>query len=162
MSVFDPALYDRSKEVKIDAVTGAVISGSGDRYNGLVIPGSGWPSSAKGRVPEAALGTYDYLFRGVSAHYSDIQWGDIQPRLGVAYQLNNKTVIRAGAGPFFTRLGVSDSFFLGGNPPFQPTANVSFGGVDNPGGTSANAFPLTVTTQSRDFKNPEAWNWNFT
>ncbi len=24
------------------------------------------------------------------------------------------------------------------------------------------ALPLTVTTQSRDFKNPEAWNWNFT
>ncbi|MDQ2945841.1 MAG: TonB-dependent receptor, partial [Acidobacteriota bacterium] len=52
--------------------------------------------------------------------------------------------------------------FLGGNPPFQPTANVSFGNADNPGGTSANSLPLTVTTQSRDFKNPEAYNWNFT
>src|SRR5205807_9329392 len=51
---------------------------------------------------------------------------------------------------------------LGGTPPFQPTANVSFGNVDNPGGTSANNLPLTVTTQSRDFKNPSAWNWNFT
>ena len=59
-------------------------------------------------------------------------------------------------------MGVSDSIFLGGNPPFQPTANVSFGNVDNPGGTSANAPPLTVTTQSKAFKNPEAWNWNFT
>jgi predicted heme/steroid binding protein len=162
MSVFDPALYDPSKEVKIDQVTGAVIPGSGDRYNGLVIPGSGWPSSAKGRVPEATAGTYDYLFRGVSPHYSDIQWGAIQPRLGVAYQLNNKTVIRAGAGRFFTRLGVSDSIFLGGNPPFQPTANVSFGNVDTPGGTSANSLPLTVTSQGKVFKNPEAWAWNFT
>ncbi len=26
----------------------------------------------------------------------------------------------------------------------------------------ANSLPLTVTTQSRAFKNPEAWNWNFT
>ena len=76
--------------------------------------------------------------------------------------MNDKTVIRAGAGRFFTRLGVSDSIFLGGNPPFQPTANVSFGNADNPGGTSANSLPLTVTTQSREFKNPEAWNWNFT
>src|SRR5712664_2796132 len=162
MSVFDPALYDPTKEVKIDPVTGTVIPGSGDRYNGLVIPGSGWPSSAKARVPEATSGTYDYLFRGASAHYSDIQWGDIQPRLGIAYQLNNKTVIRAGAGRFITRLGVSDSIFLGGNPPFQPTANVSFGSVDNPGGTSANSLPLTVTSQSKVFKNPEAWAWNFT
>ena len=57
---------------------------------------------------------------------------------------------------------MSDSIFLGGNPPFQPTANVTFGNVDNPGGTSANSLPLTVTTQSKDFKNPEAWNWNLT
>src|SRR5467141_1647605 len=162
MSVFDPALYDRTKEVQIDPVTGAVIPGSGDRYNGLVIPGSGWPSSAKGRVPEATTGTFDYLFRGVSPHYSDIQWGAIQPRLGVAYQLNNKTVIRAGAGRYFTRLGVSDSIFLGGNPPFQPTANVSFRSLGNPGGISANNLPLTVTSQGKVFKNPEAWAWNFT
>src|SRR6266513_1076395 len=162
MAVFDRSLYDPSKAVTIVQVTGAVIPGSGDRYNGLVIPGSGWPSSAKGRVPEATAGTFDYLFRGVSPHYSDIQWGDIQPRLGGAYQLNSKTVIRAGAGRFVTRLGVSDSIFLGGNPPFQPTANVSFGSVDNPGGTSANSLPLTVTSQSKAFKNPEAWAWNFT
>ena len=60
--------------------------------------------------------------------------------LGIAYQLDDKTVIRAGAGRFITRLGVSDSIFLGGNPPFQPTANVSFGNADNPGGLAANAF----------------------
>src|SRR5262249_43546883 len=37
-----------------------------------------------------------------------------------------------------------------------------FGNVDNPGGTSANSLPLTVTTQSKAFNNPEAWSWNFT
>jgi hypothetical protein len=71
-------------------------------------------------------------------------------------------VIRAGGGRFITRLGVSDSIFLGGNPPFQPNASVSFGSVDNPGGNGANNIPLVVTTQSKAFKNPEAWNWNFT
>ena len=162
MAVFDPGFYDPSKAVTVDPKTGFVVRGSGDPYNGLVFPGSGFPSSAKGRVPEADSGQFNYLFRGVSSHYSDIQWNDIAPRLGLAYQLTGKTVIRAGVGRFFTRLGVSDSVFLGGNPPFQPTANVSFGNVDKPGGTSINAVPLTVTTQSRAFKNPEAWNWNFT
>src|SRR5882724_1488893 len=162
MAVFDPSLYDPAKAVQIDQKTGAVITGSGDRYNGLVIPGSGWPSSAKGRFPEATSGTFDFLFRGVPSHYSDIHWGQVQPRLGIAYQISSKMVVRAGAGRFFTRLGVSDSIFLGGNPPFQPTANVSFGGVDNPGGTSANSLPLTVTSQSKVFKNPEAWAWNVT
>ncbi|MBS1855541.1 MAG: TonB-dependent receptor [Acidobacteria bacterium] len=162
MAVFDPSFYDPSKAVTVDPKTGKILPNSGDRYNGLVIPGSGFPSSAKGRFPAAGDPSLQYLFRGVNPHYSDIQWGDIQPRVGLAYQLDSKTVLRAGAGRFFTRLGVSDSIFLGGNPPFQPTANVSFGNVDNPGGVGTNLLPLTVTTQSKAFKNPEAWDWNVT
>ncbi len=66
--------------------------------------------------------------------------GRLQPRIGIAYTVNEKTVLRAARGRFFTRLGVSDSVFLGGNPPFQPTANVSFGSADNPGGHRPIAF----------------------
>jgi hypothetical protein len=165
MIVFDPRFYDRNKAVTIDPKTG-VITGSptiDQRYNGMVIPGSGFPSSAQNRVPEASSGLYGGLFRGVPDHYSDIQWGDVQPRLGVAYELNRKTVLRAGAGRFITRLGVSDSIFLGGNPPFQPNASVAFGSVDALGpGVAGNQAPLVVTTQSKNFKNPEAWGWNFT
>jgi hypothetical protein len=69
----------------------------------------------------------------VPNHYSDIQWGNIQPRLAVAYQIGKKTVLRAGGGRFITRLGVSDSVFLGGNPPFQPNGSVTDGSADNPG-----------------------------
>jgi hypothetical protein len=162
MAVFAPEFYDPAKAVKVDPTNGSIIPNSGDRYNGLVIPGDGWPDSAKGRFPESSDPSLNSLFRGVNSHYSDIQYGDIQPRLGIAYQLTPKTVLRAGGGRYFTRLGVSDSIFLGGNPPFQPTANVTFGNVDNPGGTSANLLPLTVTTQSKAFKPPEAWAWNFT
>jgi len=163
MIVFDPTAYNAANAVTIDPKTG-LITGSptvAQLYNGMVIPGSGFPSSANGRVPEAATSQFNSLFHG-SNHYSDIQWGDFQPRVGIAYQLNNKTVLRAGGGRFFTRLGVSDSIFLGGNPPFQPNASVSFGSVDNPGGTGTNQVPLVVTTQSKAFKNPEAWAWNFT
>ena len=155
MIVFDPSFYDPNKAVKIDPKTGNVIPGSGDPYNGMVIPGSGFPSSAKGRFPEATDPSLQYLFRGVNSHYSDIQWNDFQPRVGLAYQLNDKTVVRAGGGRFITRLGVSDSVFLGGNPPFQPNASVSFGSVDNPGGSGVAAVDLLIdrflpyTTKSR-------------
>jgi hypothetical protein len=164
MIVFDPSLYDPGNAVTVDPKTG-LITGTptiAQLYNGMVIPGSGFPASAMGRVPAASSGLYNGLFHNVPNRYSDIQWGDIQPRLGIAYQLNNKTVLRAGGGRFFTRLGVSDSVFLGGNPPFQPNASVSFGSADNPGGTGTNDVPLVVTTQSKAFKNPEAWAWNFT
>ncbi len=162
MAVFDPTFYDPAKAVSVDPKTGFVNQNGGDLYNGMVFPGSGFPDSAKGRVAVADSGQFNYLFRGVDARYSDIQWGQVQPRLGIAYQLNDKTVIRTGAGRYFTRLGVSDSVFLGGNPPFQPSVAVSNGSVDNPGGATINNYPLTVTTQSKAFKNPEAWNWNFT
>jgi hypothetical protein len=164
MIVFDPAVYDPALAVTIDPKSG-LIDGTpsiAQLYNGMVIPGSSFPSSAAKTVPVAASGLYNGLFRGLPNHYSDIQWGDIQPRVGIAYQLNKKTVLRAGGGSFYTRLGVSDSVFLGGNPPFQPNASVSFGNVDDPGGTGANAVPLVVTTQSKNFKNPEAWTWNAT
>ena len=164
MIVFDPRFYDPNSAVTIDPGTG-LITGSptiDQLYNGMVIPGSGFPSSAQGRVPEASSGLYDDLFHGVSNHYSDIQRNAIQPRLGLAYRLNDKTVLRAGGGRYITRLGVSDSIFLGGNPPFQPNASVSFGSVDNPGAGGASNIPLVVTTQSKTFKNPEAWDWNVT
>src|SRR5436309_8397403 len=176
MIVFDPAFYDPGKAVTIDRTTGLIlgaidknglVSGTGstgDLYNGMVIPGNGFAASAKGRVPEADPNQFDFsrLFRGVPDHYSNIQWGNIQPRLGMAYRLSDKNVIRAGAGRFITRLGVSDSIFLGGNPPFQPNASVALGSVDNPGGGGPGNIPLVVTSQSRNFENPEAWNWNVT
>ncbi len=164
MIVFDRTFYDPGQAVTIDPKTG-LVTGSptiAQLYNGMVIPGSGFPSSAKGRVPEATSGLYNGLFRSVPNHYSDIQYGDIQPRLGIAYQLNDKTVLRAGAGRFVTRLGVSDSIFLGGNPPFQPNVSLSFGSLDSFGTTGANAIPLVVTAQSKAFKNPEAWAMNAT
>jgi hypothetical protein len=164
MIVFDPKFYNSAQAVTVDPKTG-LITGSptiDQRYNGMVIPGSGFPSSANGRVPEATPGLYNDLFHNVPNHYSDIQWNDVQPRLGVAYQLGNKTVFRAGAGRFITRLGVSDSIFLGGNPPFQPNASVTNGSADNPGAGGAAAIPLVVTSQTKAFRNPEAWNWNFT
>ena len=162
--VFDPKFYDPAKAVTVDPKTGFVVVGpNSDRYNGLFIPGSHFPSYAVGRFPEAS-GQFDFLFRGGQepSYYSNIQWNDIQLRVGIAYQLDDKTVLRAGGGRFITLLGVSDSIFLGGNPPFQPTASVTNGLVDNPGGNSGNLVPFTVTTQSNTFKNPEAWNYNFT
>jgi hypothetical protein len=162
MLVFDPASYDPARAVPVDPRTGfAIINNPIEQYNGMIIPGDGWPDEAKGRIPIADSGEFNSLFKG-SKEYSQTHnvW---QPRLGFAYQLNDKNVIRAGVGRFATRLGVSDSVFLGGNPPLQPTASTSNGLVDNPAGAGrVTGFPLTVTTQDPIFKNPEAWTWNAT
>ena len=160
--IFDPKYYDPAKAVKVDPKTGNPIPNTGDPYNGIIIPGSGWPDSAKGRVAIADSGAFNSKFVGEPKYYSNIDYGDFQPRLGIAYQLTHKTVLRAGAGKFTTRLGVSDSVFLGGNPPLQPLASVPTGNVDNPGGGSLASFPLSVTTQSKEFHMPQAYTWNLT
>jgi hypothetical protein len=161
MVIFDPTYYDPSIAVTQNPGNGYIIGGDlRSRYNGLLIPGDSWPPSAAGRVPLVNDPNFSFLFRGEPKQYSDINYDNFQPRVGFAYAFNDKNVLRAGAGRFLTRLGVSDSVFLGGNPPLQPTVSVSAGSVDNPGGTGGNAFPLVVTTQERKFRMPEAWTWN--
>ncbi len=162
-AVFDPGSYDPSIAVTQNPANGFITGGDlRSRYNGMVIPGDGFTEAASGRIPIADTGEFDFLFRGFDKQYSKIHYGDFQPRVGFAYAFNEKNVIRAGIGRFITRLGVSDSVFLGGNPPFQLQVSITNGSVDSPGGRSGNIFPLGVTTQDPIFKNPEAWTWNVT
>lgn len=113
MSVFDPASYDPKKAVQLDPKTGYVLPGTGDIYNGVIIPGSGFPDAGKGRFPASTDPQYARLFKG-DKEYSKTHYNDIQPRIGLAYAFSDKTVFRTGAGRYFTRIGVSDSVFLGG------------------------------------------------
>lgn len=165
MVVFDPDLYNPAIAVTQNPANGFITGGNlQSQYNGLVIPGAGWPKAAfgPGRVGIANTGEFNFLFRGAEKEFSRIHKNNFQPRVGIAYAFNEKNVIRAGVGRFYTRLGVSDSVFLGGNPPLQPTVSITTGSVDNPGGRAGNAFPLVVTTQDKIFKNPEAYTWNAT
>lgn len=166
MAVFDPRFYNPANAVQV-ARNGNPIPGTGDIYNGIVIPGNGFPASAHGRVAADDYPLYQSgilrLFRGgaVDKSYSQTHYlQGFQPRLGLAYAFDPKTVFRAGVGRYMTRVGVSDSVFLGGNPPFQPSGAVTNGSVDNPGGAGQTTFPLPLTTQDPVFYNPEAWAWN--
>ena len=167
MVLFDPKYYDPNNAATSNRTTGEISGSLQARYNGLVIPGDGWPDAAKGlgRVPIANTGQYDFLFRNGAEgkSYSDIHvWDTFQPRFGFAYAFNDKNVVRGGVGRFLTRLGVSDSVFLGGNPPLQPSVSVSRSNIEDLGKTSGVNFPLTITTQDRNFRMPEAWTWNLT
>ena len=164
MVVFDERFYDPTNVVTQNPANGFITGGNlRAQYNGVVIPGDAFTPAAQGRVPLVNDPNFGFLFRGVPKEYSEIHWGNFQPRAGIAWSFNaGKSVVRAGAGRFMTRLGVSDSVFLGGNPPLQPTVSISNGFVDNPGGQAGNAFPQQITTQDRIFKNPESWAWSAT
>jgi hypothetical protein len=162
---FDPALYNAAQAVALDPKTGNVIVGSGNQYNGVVIPGlSSFPSSALGRVPAASSTAYNGLFApNLPKGYVNTT-NQFQPRLGIAYQVDDKTVLRVGAGRFLTRMGLLDNIFPGGNSPFQPFVTVNDVSVDNPPASLSGglAAPITITTLAKNMKPPESWNWNAT
>jgi hypothetical protein len=160
MAVFDTSRYDPARAVVMDPRTGNVLSG--DRYNGVIIPGTEWPNSAIGRVPVASDPSFNRLFSGDSKTFGQLQKNNWAPRLGMAYQFNPKTVLRAGYGLFYSRPGVADNVFLGGQAPFQPFVSVANGNTDNPGGATGVGFPFYFMTQDPVFKIPRSHQWNAT
>jgi len=169
---FDPDSYNASQAPSVDPTTGNVILGTGNPYNGIVIPGwNSFPSSAtaNNRVPAAdpannacAGQPCNGLFAPnlpKSYVHSTLQW---QPRLGIAYQATPTTVVRAGAGSFVTNKGIIDNIFPGGNSPFQPTVTVNNVSVDNPGAALNPTVeaPIIITTMNNHLKPPTRWNWN--
>lgn len=165
---FDGQLYNPAQAVQINSA-GNVILGTGNPYNGMVIPGlSSFPSGAIGRVGAATQPLCDgqscaSLFAPNLPRTYAPNITFPQPRLGIAYQLNAKTVVRAGGGAFVTRMPLLDNIFPGGNSPFQPFVTITNVRVDNPGAAlqTGTAAPITATTINPYMKQPIAWNWNF-
>jgi hypothetical protein len=136
---FDGALYNPATAVQVNPATGNVILGSGNPYDGVVIPGYSSFPSAGGRIAAFTSNLCDNASCSSLLSAPNMPKGYInttntfQPRLGVAYQLTSKTVVRAGMGAFATRMPLIDNIFPGGNSPFQPFLTVSNVSVDNPG-----------------------------
>ena len=155
---FDPRFYNPATQAVINPSTGRLVGG--DRYNGIVLPGSGFIGDAKSLVvaqdPRVLA-----LFRGEPRGFSQTHYNALEPRLGLSYAVDKKTVARASAGIFHNRVTLNDSTLLGGNPPFQPMVTVSSGSVDNPGGVGGAAdLPFGIQGQDVVFKHPTAYVWS--
>jgi hypothetical protein len=151
---FEPQFYDKATAAIVDRATGRITGGS--RYNGVVLPGSGFEGDGKNLVvanDPAVLA----LFRNQPVGFSQTYYNAIEPRLGVAYSINDRTILRASSGVFHNRVTLNDSSLLGGNPPFQPQVSVSNGVADNPGAGGAANLPFSMTAQDVNFKHPTAY-----
>ncbi len=157
---FDPKFYNASTAIQVNPSTGNPIAGTGDPLDGTVLWGNGFTSDAKNHVAAAASGQYDSLFHNLPRGYTNVQKFLFQPRVGVAYSLNDKTVLRTGFGRYTNRQGVSDFVFAGGIPPLQQVASVSSGTADNPGAGSNGAYPQLSGEIDRNAPQPEAYIWN--
>ncbi len=155
---FDPSAYSTANQAVINPLNGQIVSGP--RYNGIVLPASGFPSEASN------LNVYNdpavlALFGGGPRGFAKTHKNVFEPRGGLSYLMNEKTIVRASAGVFHNRVTLNDSLLLGGNPPFQPQVSVSGGSADNPGGAGGAAvLPFSMTAIDKVFKHPTAYTYS--
>jgi len=158
IATFDPAHYNAANQAVINPVNGQIVSGP--RYNGIVLPGNGFPSSASDLAVfnDPAVNA---LFVGAPRGLTETHKNVFEPRIGASYAWNEKTLLKVSTGVFHNRVTLNDSLLLGGNPPFQPQVSVSNGLVDNPGGAGgAAALPLGMTAIDPVFNHPTAYMWS--
>ena len=159
---FDPAFYNPATAEQVSPTTGNPIAGTGDPLDGTVLWGNGFTANAAAHVPAAQTAQYNDLFHNLPRGYIHVQKYLFQPRLGIAYALNNKTVLRGGFGRYMNRQGVSDFVFAGGIPPLQQVASLSNGAVDSPGAGANGSYPTLSGDISQSSPQPEAYIWNAT
>jgi hypothetical protein len=156
---FDTRFFDQAQRAIISPSTGRLIGGS--RYNGIVLPGDGFEGDGKNLVV-AQNPAVLALFRGEPRGFSETHYNVIEPRAGLSYSIDPRTIMRASVGVFHNRTTLNDSTLLGGQPPFQPMVTVANGSADSPGGGAGGGgdLPFGSTAQDPVFKHPTSYMWS--
>jgi hypothetical protein len=149
VAFYQPALVNGQRVAK-DPTTGAILPGV---YIGAIVPGVG--DINNGLVRSGQNGTPLGLMEDRGAH--------LGPRFGLAYQIDDKTVFRAGGGVFYERvatfgIGVTSNYTT--NPPLLRTAQLYYGNLANIASSSGVFFPTGVNMLSPDGHVPTVYNYN--
>jgi hypothetical protein len=163
MSNFDYSKFDPSKAVKfylpngtgtnrraLNPITGELLPAV---YIGAIVPGSG--DINNGMVRSGQGGTPRGLIENRGAHFG--------PRIGLAYQINNKTVFRTGGGVFYERIatfgvGITSNYTT--NPPLTRTSELYYGNLSTIQSAGGTFFPASITRLSSDGHVPTVYNFN--
>lgn len=167
-SSFNPALYDArqsavlrqpalrngqrvsinpaTNEVGPAALIGTIVNTGGSAFVGPLYA-NGMGRAGQGGYPAGLIND-----RGL--HYA--------PRLGLAYQINDKTVIRTGGGVFYDRFQGNPVFDMLPNTPSTIRPTIFYGSLDNIPPASAGVFsPPSVNGFDINGNVPTTYNWNF-
>ena len=141
--------------------TGRWLHLSGDPYNGIVLPGMARPKRRANRFPVLHSGEFDRLYHCLPEGLSQTHYGVFQPRLGLAYALDVKTLCEPdSACSRIARRSIvtppsAATLHFSRRPP-SSTAALSSPRCDT------TTVPIHLTSQDPVFKVPVAWNWNTT
>lgn len=157
---FQSEFYDPARAVTIDRAAGFVVPGTGDPFNGVVLPGDRPSEEALRLFPQ--LAGLERLYHGLPPGFAKDPKDGLQPRLGMAYAWSDAMTIRSGIGLFLNRPQINTSAAYGFNPPLSDMATVINGNVDAPAGAQRRTFPLVMAMFSPDYANARSWAWNVT
>jgi hypothetical protein len=105
-----------------------------------VLPGSGFPAQANGRVSVVNNPAVNALFHNLPQGLVNTYWNTAAPRVGFAYDVTGRqSTVRGGFGLSYER--IEGNYYYGSvaQLPFTTVANVSNGNVD----TLTTATPTT-------------------
>jgi Carboxypeptidase regulatory-like domain/TonB-dependent Receptor Plug Domain len=156
-SLFDPAqsavLYGKNAAgLAVNPLNGqtapaafiaALVTGTGKTTNGLYTNG----------IAQAGKGYPQGLIDSRGVQYA--------PRLGVAYNIFPKTVIRVGGGIFYDRLEGNPIFDQLGNPPGTSQPTIYYGNIETAASTPGIFFPATLHGFDKHGQVPTTYNYNF-
>ncbi len=168
-SAWNPSRYDQADKAVLrqpyrDPVTGVV--GSINPINGQV-----GPAALTGSIVNTGNGFTEGLYtngmasRRLEAGYPlgllDDRGLHYAPRLGIAYQLSKKTVLRMGGGIFYDRFQGNPVFDTLPNPPSTNRPQFWYGQLSNiPPASQGIYFPATVIGFDKGGEVPTTYNWN--
>lgn len=168
-SAWNPSLYDASETAILrqpyrDPATG--INGSINPITGEI-----GPAALVGSIINTGRGFTNGLYtngmgsRRLEAGYPlgliDDRGIHYAPRLGIAYQIAPKTVLRAGAGVFYDRFQGNPVFDTLPNPPSTNRPQFWYGTLANiPPASEGIYFPSNVIGFDKNGEVPTTYNWN--
>lgn len=160
MTNFDPALYNPANAVSVTR-TGVLVPNVGNRYNGLIAAGSGVPSDETGRVPGAGGAVFGQIPTGAPRGLYSAE-NNFGPRIGFAFQANQKTVLRGGYGIFYNRPQGNLIFSQVNLPPFLQISQFENGSSENPGGAAGVLGPFAgISALTPNLRNSYAQQFSF-
>ena len=93
----------RSQRWKRSSTRAPAASPAAAAYNGIVLAGDGFEDEGND-LAVASDPQVQALFRGEPRGFSKTHYNVFEPRLGVSYSLNPKTILRTSAGVFHNRV----------------------------------------------------------